>query len=227
MRPIKQFLLAHMAAPIARAIIWLLCVTVRLKVEGVENEDDLFLEGKPGIICCWHGRVLYLPYYYRHVRRRNRVIDVLASPSHDGEFVARVSRLFGFGVIRGSSYKNSRTALRAMVRSVAVGRWPGIIADGSRGPALVAQPGSVMLAKITGAPVIPVTVAFDRHWTLNSWDRMIIPKPFAKGLVIHGNPVVFPSGGGRRELDSKREELNRTLGRITGRADGYFFHKPS
>ncbi|MDH5637894.1 MAG: lysophospholipid acyltransferase family protein [Nitrospinota bacterium] len=227
MRPLKRFLLAHLAAPAARALIWLLCVTIRLKVEGAANEDALDREGKPGIICCWHGRLLFLPYYYRHVRRKNAVMDVLASSSHDGEFVARVSRLFGFGVIRGSSYKNSRTALRAMARSVAQGRWPGIIADGSRGPAFVAQPGSVMLAKITGAPVIPVTVAFDRYWTLNSWDRMQIPKPFTRGVVIHGNPVVFPSGGGREELDTKRKELNRTLGRITGRADGYFFQKSS
>ena len=217
---LKRFLLAHLAAPAAWAVMWLMCVTVRLKVEGAEYEDAL--EGQPGIVCCWHGRLLYLPYYYSHVRRKSGVMDVLTSPSQDGEFVARVSRLFGFGVIRGSSYKNPRTALRMMARSLAQGRWQGIIADGSRGPAFVAQPGSVMLARLTGAPVIPVTVGFDRYWTLKTWDRMMIPKPFARGVLIHGKPVVFPAGGGRHEMGVRMEELSRTLGRITVRADGYF-----
>ncbi|MDH5478332.1 MAG: lysophospholipid acyltransferase family protein [Nitrospinota bacterium] len=222
MKGIKHYVLTLLVVPLAYILLRLLCGSVRLRVEGAEHEEELDRNGKPAIACCWHGRVLFIPFYYSLVRRKSRIMDALTSMSEDGEFVAGVAGLFGFGIVRGSTYKNSRSALRTLARSVTQGRWPGIIADGSRGPALVAQPGAMMLSKLTGAPVIPVTVSFDRYWTLKSWDRMIIPKPFARGLVIHGAPILFPAGGGRAELDAGLEELNRALARITHRADAAF-----
>jgi hypothetical protein len=219
---LKSFLLTRVAARLGHALLWILCSTVRLTVEWAELADEAEQDVKPAILCCWHGRMLYLPYYFSSVRRKSHLIDVLTSPSEDGEVMARISALFGYGVARGSSYKNPITALRELARRARQGRWTGIIADGSRGPALVAQPGAVMLAKLTGAPVAPVAVFFERRWTLKSWDKMIIPKPFTRGVVIHGRTVTLPQGAGRGEMEGKVLELGRVLNQITARADGYF-----
>ncbi|MDH4184045.1 MAG: hypothetical protein OEV92_07485, partial [Nitrospinota bacterium] len=86
----------------------------------------------------------------------------------------------------------------------------------------VAQPGSLMVSRLSGAPALPVTASFDRCWTLRSWDRMVIPKPFCRGVVIYGQPVSLTPGGGREEMELKIKELERTLLNITQQADGYF-----
>ena len=75
---------------------------------------------------------------------------------------------------------------------MAAGKPAGFTVDGPRGPARVAQPGAVWLAKATGNPVLPFHLEADRHWTMNSWDRTQIPKPFATVALVVGEPFDVP-----------------------------------
>lgn len=182
-------------------------------------ETRLIGEGKPYVLAFWHGRLFYLPHYYRKTARR---FKILVSPSADGEIIARTLAWFGFGIVRGSSFKKAGSALLSLARAVKDGFTPVLIADGSRGPIYNLQPGSLLISKLTGAAALPVTVSFSRYWTLGAWDRMMIPKPFAKAVVVYGEPVYAPRNCGEEEMERKRMEMETRLLSITRRADAYF-----
>jgi hypothetical protein len=214
-----MFFNSYVAAPLVFAILYLMSMTLRLREEGKEIERKLLDEGKPYVLTLWHGRLPYLAYYYRKTPER---FMPLASPSADGEIVSRVLSMFGYAVVRGSSYKKAAPALLTLARGVRDGFIPVLIADGSRGPVYKLQPGSLMLSKLTGSPALPITVSFSRYWTLGAWDRLMIPKPFAKVVVIYGEPVYAPKDCGEKELEQKRVEMETLLLSITQRADSYF-----
>ena len=73
------------------------------------------------------------------------------------------------------------------------GKPAGFTVDGPRGPARVAQLGAVWLAKTTGNPVLPFHLEASRHWTMKSWDRTQIPKPFATVALAIGEPLDVPA----------------------------------
>lgn len=215
----KMFLNAYVAAPLVFAILYLVSMTLRLYEEGKQIEQRLADEGKPYVLAVWHGRLPYLAYYYRKTPER---FMPLVSPSADGEIVSRVLGMFGYRAVRGSSYKNPVPSLLALARGLKAGFVPGLIADGSRGPIYKLQPGSLSLSKLTGAAAVPVTVSFSRYWTLGAWDRMMIPKPFSKVVVIYGEPVYAPRDCGEEDMERKRVEMETRLLSITKRADSYF-----
>ena len=138
----------------------------------------------------WHGRILPATYYFRR-----RGIVVITSENFDGEWIAGIIERFGYGTARGSTSRGARKALLQLTRDMAAGKPAGFTLDGPRGPARVAQPGAVWLAKATGNPVLPFHIEADRHWTLKSWDRTQIPKPFATVGDCDGRAV--SSGRGR------------------------------
>ena len=222
----KKFLHSYVIPVFAYALIYLVSKTLRLREEGKDIERGLEREGKPIIYAFWHGRLFYCPYYYK-TRSPHPVshYKILVSPSVDGEIIARTLSLFGYGVARGSSYKSARRGLMELRKSVEEGFSAVLIADGSRGPAYHAQPGSLMLSKLTGRPVLPFTVSFSKHWTMKSWDKMMIPKPFSEVVIIYGAPVSVPGDCDAATLEEKRSELERTLRGITERADSYFGRK--
>lgn len=138
----------------------------------------------PMIYAVWHGRVLLLPYLYGH-----RGSQVLASRSRDGELVARWIRRFGLEPVRGSSTRGGAEALRLLVRALRAGREVVVVADGPKGPREVLKPGVIALARLSGAPIVPVSVGAAREWRLGSWDEFRIPKPFARCVVRFGEPI--------------------------------------
>lgn len=216
MASLKRYLAARLGPPLIALLIALLSRTLRVVVEGAGHEEAIYAGGRPLILAMWHGRLLYLTHHYRRTPERYRA---LASPSGDGELVARVLERYGYGVIRGSSYQNPRTALRELKRAVDDGYSAVLIADGSRGPYHKAQPGSVMVSRLTGAPVLPVTVAFSRKWELRSWDRLQIPKPFATVVVKYAPPLTCPREADEARMEELRAELERSLNEITDAAD--------
>ena len=135
----------------------------------------------------WHGRILPATYFFRR-----RGIVVITSENFDGEWIAGIIERFGYGTARGSTSRGGRQALLQLTRDMAAGKPAGFTVDGPRGPARVAQPGAVWLAKATGNPVLPFHLEASRHWTLNSWDRTQIPKPFATVALAVGEPFDVP-----------------------------------
>jgi len=161
----------------------------------------------------WHGRILPATIYFRR-----RGIVVITSENFDGEWIAGIIERFGYGTARGSTSRGGRRALLQLVRDMAAGRPAGFTVDGPRGPARIAQPGAVWLAKATGNPVLPFHLEADRYWTVNSWDRTQIPKPFSTVALVVGEPFVVPEDAGDDQLEAARVRLEEELQRLEARA---------
>ena len=136
--------------------------------------------GRQPIFAFWHGRILPATLFWK-----NRGIVVITSQNFDGEWIAGIIRRFGYGTARGSTSRGGARALVQLRRDLAGGKPAGFTIDGPRGPARVAQPGAVFLAGATGQPILPFHIEASSAWTMKSWDRTQIPKPFAHiGVAI-------------------------------------------
>jgi lysophospholipid acyltransferase (LPLAT)-like uncharacterized protein len=187
--------------------------TLRWRTEGLEHLDAIRASGRQPVMGFWHGRILPATYYFRR-----RGIVVITSENFDGEWIARIIERFGYGTARGSTSRGGVKALIQLKRDMAAGRPAGFTLDGPRGPARVAQPGAVWLARETGNPVLPFHLEASRHWTLRSWDRTQIPKPFSTVALVVGEPLQVPSEAKDDQLEAARLELERRLGVLEARA---------
>lgn len=189
-------------ARLIRVALSLLYLTMRCKMVG--NQD---LAGREGsfILSFWHGRLLMMP----NVAGKGHRVSVLVSFHADGRLIAEVQKCYNFKVIYGSSSKGGLSALRQIFRVVKNGEILAITPDGPRGPARKIGGEIIEIAKILDIPIIPVTFACDRFFKVNSWDKLLVPKPFAKGIFIFGEPKKYASN----------EELEQALNQITDEAD--------
>jgi lysophospholipid acyltransferase (LPLAT)-like uncharacterized protein len=210
--------LATLAPPIAAVAVRALGATLRLTEEGVEALAPRWAAGQPLIYAVWHGRILMIPWLTARMRRTRgaRAVQVLASRSRDGEMVARWVSRFGLSAVRGSSSRGGAEALRALAASVRAGQDVAVVPDGPRGPSECLQAGLVVLAAVTGAPIVPLGFAARPARRLGSWDRFLVPMPFARAAVVFG-PVATVRRGGDRE--TARAEVERALREVTATAD--------
>jgi lysophospholipid acyltransferase (LPLAT)-like uncharacterized protein len=204
---------AAAVAAAAYPLIAALCSTFRWRVDGAANWDDVIRSGKQPILALWHGRIFAGLHYFRH-----RNVTVITSQNFDGEWIARILHRFGFATARGSSSRGAVRALVQLRRALAHRQPAAFTLDGPRGPARVAQPGAVWLAGATRNPLLPYHVEASRHWTLNSWDRTQIPKPFSTVAIALGEPIdvkdTAPASleAARVRLEASLEDLEqRTL----------------
>jgi lysophospholipid acyltransferase (LPLAT)-like uncharacterized protein len=139
----------------------------------------------------------------------------MTSQSFDGEYIARFIRRLGYGAVRGSSTRGGVGALVELTRLVRRGCPAGFSIDGPRGPRHVAKMGAVLLAKKTGQAVLPFGVNAERFWSLKSWDRMQIPKPFSRVHVRFAPPIFVPGDADEATLNRKHDELQSALDRVS------------
>jgi lysophospholipid acyltransferase (LPLAT)-like uncharacterized protein len=187
-------------------LINLLGVTARFKVSGWENHEKAEAGGGLPIYVFWHDRIFLTTYWWR-----KRRIVVMTSRSFDGEYIARFIQRFGYGAVRGSSTRGGVGAVVEMARLMRAGCMTAFTIDGPKGPRYVAKMGAVLLAKKTRQPIVPVTMALDRHWVLPSWDLFQIPKPFTRARVYVAPPIYVPADADEEMLAAKRDELQRVL----------------
>ncbi len=176
---------------------WLrLCyATLRWTREGEDRARAVWGMESGAILCFWHGQVPLAPPCWPQSPDRQEM-RCLISRSADGEFIALTMERNGFPAIRGSSKKVSdpnknkhgEQALRDMARWVRSGGGVSITPDGPRGPAEVMQGGALALARITGAPVIFCGLSARPSFRIGSWDRTVIPLPFARGAMVWDGP---------------------------------------
>jgi lysophospholipid acyltransferase (LPLAT)-like uncharacterized protein len=193
--------IAGAATPLLRC----LARTWRWQVEGQERIAEVERDGGRWILASWHGRILHGIMHFR-----GRGMVVITSENFDGEWIARILHRFGYGTARGSSSRGARKALLQMVRE-ARAHPTAFTVDGPRGPARVAQPGAVWLSKATGNPVIPFHAEAAAHWSLRSWDRTQIPKPFTTVAVVIGEPIRVSPDADDQALDAARLRLEQHL----------------
>jgi len=207
-----------------RALIWLAAWLYRLAGEvffrrmpatilNQEAFDSLNAQPRKGIAVPWHCCVAYGLWV-----TRNLGVAVMASRSNAGSVAAAIVRRLGGIAVRGGSRDGGEQALVEIVHHVNRGRWGLIVADAPRGPIHVCKIGPILAAQRTGRPILPVGFAAERHWTLNTWDRTIIPKPFSPVVWIWGDPFFVPPHLDRNELEAKRQELEEALRRVQTRA---------
>jgi len=204
---------AYLISILGYRIVGLLGSTLRWKTEGLEHYDAIVNSGKQPIMGFWHGRILPATYYFRR-----RGIVVITSENFDGEWIAGIIERFGYGTARGSTSRGAKKALLQLTRDLAAGKPAGFTLDGPRGPARVAQPGAVWLAKATGNPVLPFHLEADRAWTVNSWDRTQIPKPFATVSIAMGEPFAVPGDTDAAGIEDARRLLESRLAALETRA---------
>jgi lysophospholipid acyltransferase (LPLAT)-like uncharacterized protein len=204
---------ARLIATAGYPLIAALGSTLRWRTDGLEHYDAIVKGGRQPIMAFWHGRILPATYYFRR-----RGIVVITSENFDGEWIAGIIERFGYGTARGSTSRGGRKALLQLTRELASGRPAGFTVDGPRGPARVAQPGAVWLAKATGNPVLPFHLEANRHWTTASWDRTQIPKPFATVSIAMGEPFDVAADADDAAIENSRLKLEAELKALEARA---------
>jgi lysophospholipid acyltransferase (LPLAT)-like uncharacterized protein len=189
--------------------------TLRWRTEGLEHLEAVTRGGRQPVMAFWHGRILTATYFFRR-----RGIVVMTSENFDGEWIAGIIERFGYGTARGSTSRGARKALLQLTREMAAGRPAGFAVDGPRGPARTAQAGAVWLAKVTGNPVLPFHLEADRHWSVRSWDRTQVPKPFATVALAVGEPFDVPADADDGAIEAARLKLEDRLRALETRAHG-------
>ena len=202
------------------ATIWL--NTCRFTEFGREIESR-YMKAHPDkglLYASWHRGLFFGFYWYR-----NQQMVSIASASEDGELAAQALRRFGWITARGSSSRGGRDAFRVMERHVKNGHKGALVADAPRGPRFVCKLGIIYLAKRTGLPIITGIWSADRCWKLKSWDRTIIPKPFARIVGLFGDEYLHvPADASREECEKYRQILDDRLNRIMYQADHFYDH---
>jgi lysophospholipid acyltransferase (LPLAT)-like uncharacterized protein len=177
------------------AIISTLGRTIRWETKGLDHLERIEANHKAPILCLWHDRLFAGTYFLR-----GRGIFVITSQSRDGEYIARFLKRFGFGTVRGSSTRGGVKALVEMIRLMRSGHAMAFTVDGPRGPRYEAKSGAVLLAKKTGNPIVPFSVECERYWTIGSWDRLQIPKPFTRARFLVADPIDVDSAANDEQI---------------------------
>jgi lysophospholipid acyltransferase (LPLAT)-like uncharacterized protein len=187
------------------ALIRLLGMTWRMRPV---NDADLVARRASGervIFTLWHGELLPLLWHHR-----GEGIAVVISEHRDGEIIARIAERLGYTTVRGSTSRGGGRALIGLMRAVEAGRDGAVTPDGPRGPAHVFAPGAAIASQRTGAPLAMIRATASRAWRLKSWDRFLVPKPFATVRVIYG-PLVSVNAGSPREAAEQAPRLQAVL----------------
>lgn len=191
-------------------VAWLLRAlgaTWRIEIVG---DHPLRPGASPVIGGLWHEGLLVAAYLYR-----DRDIVVMVSRSRDGDWIDAVLARLGYArSARGSSSRGGPGALRAQIARVQEGRSGALLCDGPRGPARVAKPGGVMLAQRAGRPLLAAALGARPCWRFGSWDRSILPLPFARIVCAFGEPFDVPPEGGRDAVEDATRRLQLDLERL-------------
>ena len=205
-----------------RLLSWLLrglLATLRPEYVQRQIEQQVQEARTPILFAFWHGRMLYFLKLYEYLGSR---VTILVSQSRDGELVAQLLSRFGLSTTRGSTSRGGARGLLAVVNKVRTGVHAGFTPDGPRGPRYQVQPGLVLVAKRTGAPILPMTFGAQWKRVLASWDAFLLPLPFSRIVVVYGEPIYVPADASAASLEAKRREVEASLRRITETADNYF-----
>lgn len=195
--------------------------TTRWTMVGLEH---LALpDHRPSVLAFWHQRLALIPALKRLSRRSgvDPAVTVLTSRHRDGRFIGAVMQGFDLAVVNGSTARDGQdkggtAALRQLLARLAAGDVVALTPDGPRGPAGQPAPGLAQLAALSGAPVVPCAAQLRWRITLPSWDRMVLPLPFGRGVMLCGAPISVPRAGWVECLPMLKAAIDAT----TARADG-------
>lgn len=191
--------------------------TCRVRVHNLEHFPDPKITGKPVIASFWHYSIIYLFYFVRSYK-----VTAMVSASRDGEYIARLARQFGYTAARGSRNNKGVEGLKTLFRAIRTGDNCALVADGSQGPPRIAQPGAILLASRSGAPLVPMLWSAERYFTIRSWDKTVIPKPFSRIEYYYGDPIFVPADLKTEGIEEYRTLLEDRLNMLYAEAWGQY-----
>jgi lysophospholipid acyltransferase (LPLAT)-like uncharacterized protein len=214
-----QRLILAVAPRIIWALLWLLGSTWRFEEIAEEGVTPLIGGAGAGaeIFCFWHQCVLPCAIYYRRTHG-----TILISRSFDGELITRILGLFGFHAVRGSSSRSAHEGMLGLKNVIESGRPAIFTADGPRGPIYQTKMGPIKLAQMTGARIGAFHLQPERAWTIRSWDRFLVPKPFTRIVVSWARWTEVPRDLAADKFEVKRKELNAAIERARLRSLAHF-----
>jgi len=198
---ITQGLLYHMVQGYSR--------TLRLSVENEKPWLDYLQGGGRVLLCGWHQQFFAAIRHFKTYSAYSP--SLMISQSKDGDIIADIAKKSGWHAVRGSSSRNGGRALREMVGQLEHSGLAAHILDGPRGPAGIVKAGAVSLARSAGAVVVPFTISSDNVWYFHSWDRFMLPKPFARVNLRFGNMLDLNAGEGDENFESHRVRLQEIM----------------
>lgn len=197
----------------------MILASCRIEVRGLE-EAGPYMRRSPWLLASWHGRLIV---YFMGPRKGKPA--AMASRSRDGYLASLLQETGGYRVFRGSSRKGGKEALAQMEQYMRDEKRSGMLSvDGPTGPRHVVKPGAAKLAAALHYPIIPMSFSARRHKTMGSWDRLMIPYPFTRCVLIYGKPVFVPFNPTAQDLARVTQKLQDELIRITEWADAYSFN---
>jgi lysophospholipid acyltransferase (LPLAT)-like uncharacterized protein len=191
--------------------------TLRWHVEGWENWEAAKRAGKGIIYTFWHREIFSACWFWRR-----RGIVVMTSQNFDGEYIARIIEMHGYGASRGSSSRGAGRSLAEMAQCLSSGRDAAFTIDGPRGPRFVAKRGSMILSRSTGAAILCFHVALRSAYVFRkTWDQTQFPHPFSQAAIFIAPPIVVPEGADEEVQNRKQEEVQKALDELRRRGEAW------
>ncbi len=203
------------AAPwVASLLLRAGAASIRRQDVGRHYFDDCVAQGERVIVAFWHGRLLMMPFGYPGLH-----VTILISRHRDGEYITRIARRLGFSVVRGSATRGGASAFRQLLEILQAGGHVVVTPDGPKGPRRRVKSGVIELSRLSGMPILPVAFGAWPRWILESWDQFLIPRPFAHGVYVWGEPVRVPTDLSKGEAEKYQDLLAERLDAVTAEAD--------
>ena len=185
------------------------------KFESELGPEQFLRENIPFIACFWHGRLMMMGSNWS----QRSTLYMLISNHADGKLIACIIRRLGFKTLGVSSKKSGNSPMRSMLRVLKEGNCVGFTPDGPRGPRMRAKLGAIVLARLSGAPIVPTAFSSTRRKLFNSWDKFLFARMFSQGVFLWGNPIWVPKDADDAEMERLRQILEDSLNSLTKQAD--------
>jgi lysophospholipid acyltransferase (LPLAT)-like uncharacterized protein len=190
-------------------MVRLYCATFRLKIENETEWLDYLEEGGRILICCWHQQFFVGVRVFNKYRKYRP--PLMSSRSLDGQIAAGVAQRSGFYTVWGSSSRGGGTALKEMINRIKQHRLAAHIMDGPRGPAGIVKAGVIAIAHGADAAIVPAYARADRAWYMHSWDKFMVPKPFARVTVNFCPQIKLPPAKNKADFENQRQMLETVM----------------
>lgn len=199
--------------PLLRSILYLLTSSYRFDRVVGSNVAEKILSNpeKVYVPVYWHGQQIGCSCLIRDWIKRGFRVGYIISASVDGEVPADVARSWGAEVIRGSAQDTGALVLRDALALMRSGVSIATMSDGPQGPKHEVKTGTVLMARMSGAAMIPIACAASSAWTMDTWDAFMIPKPFARVVLAVGEPVEVPRTMSADGIEGVRQKMQQAM----------------
>ena len=205
----SRFALKYGLIPVAYYLVRAYLSLIRIRAVNEEMTLQYLKSGRKMIVAIWHQRIIPVVGYAK--KFSVYAPSAMISQSRDGDIIAGVASLLNFRPVRGSSSRGGKEALADMIADLAENQVAVHALDGPRGPRGIVKPGLIVMAQLSGIPIVPVYISVNRAWVLNSWDLTLIPKPFSTVTVRWDKPISVPEHLNEEAFESTRKQIEQHM----------------